>query len=861
MSVDARRFDDERESLLRGRSRMLLLTGAALMPVFLILDFIVAPEWFFWFTLVRLSESAFLLFAALLLAKTRGLRAAFLISMVAALSGLLTVNVMCAYLGGAGSRYFFGTLLIVFAVLEFLPWTLFEALVFSALSLVCYFVPIIVLSPLPNQPEDLALSLFFLLGSHLFGMSAITVKLRDLRSSLEQRMLLEAARDEANREKELKERFFANVTHELRTPMNLVFGPIEQLRVGADPAQAELLDLAHRSMQRLLRQVNMLLDIAKQDAGELGLDAREGNIGTLVDGLAETARPLAENNGISLARFGLIDLPDSEFDPQQVEVIIANLLTNAIKFTPDRGSIMVSADYDEQAIRISVKDTGIGIASEDQDAIFERFQQSGQSVGVTGTGLGLSLARDLAVLHGGSISVESELGKGSTFQVSLPRIPEPPPERRRRQRRRADRIATHIKDAQTQSALSAQRQANVLLSELDRGRLDSPFIQPGQWAGPIDAPKLLIVEDDSEIRHYTASRLAAEYRVAVACNGREGLEVARANTPDVVLSDVNMPEMNGVEFVRALRSHPQFRQTAIVMLTAAVGTPDAVSALEAGADDYLRKPAEFEEVVARVRAQIRARTTEAVLDERTARLTAIGSMAGTVVHDIRNMLSALIARADWALIRFKDGGDELSEEFRSIQDTSFRAERMMQEILDFSRGAETSIRYTRMGLREFVDRVASALRGLFENNGIELAIEVGAEDSAPLDLDVDRVLRVVENLVVNAKHALNEDREQKSKKIWLAFAIRAEQLLITVNDNGPGVPDDIAGTLFEAGVSSRGSGLGLATVKSIVVAHAGQVTCSARGPFGGALFEIVIPQLRPTNDPQKNTLLSSLNTH
>jgi signal transduction histidine kinase/DNA-binding response OmpR family regulator/ligand-binding sensor domain-containing protein len=401
-----------------------------------------------------------------------------------------------------------------------------------------------------------------------------------------------------------KSRFFANVSHEFRTPLTLILGPIQDLRAQVErrlpDAAAEQLAVVERNAQRLLRLVDQILDIARMDAGTYRLDARPTDVAAATRRIARTFEPLAEREDLTLTMD--VSPADGEGPPvyvdrEALEHVVGNLLSNAIKFTPAGGTITVTVAATAEGVALSVEDTGPGIPADRQDAIFDRFEQGppeGGGRADEGAGIGLAFVRDLVDLHGGTVAVTSTEGTGTTFTVHF-------------QRGRAPLPDEHLADAEAEGAPEARDRGDAApeaggapppppghTPEADGADRDGAPTDEGA-AAPEEAPgggpkRVLIVEDNADVRRYVRSILTPDFEVLTAADGREGLAVARAELPDVVLADVMMPEMGGHEMTRRLRDDPPTAAIPVIMVTARAGTGDEVEGLQVGADDYITKP-------------------------------------------------------------------------------------------------------------------------------------------------------------------------------------------------------------------------------------------------------------------------------
>jgi signal transduction histidine kinase/DNA-binding response OmpR family regulator len=375
-----------------------------------------------------------------------------------------------------------------------------------------------------------------------------------------------------------KTTFFSDVSHELRTPLTLLLGPLgDVLDDPADPlppAVREQLGLAVRNGQRLQRLVNDLLDVASIEAGRATPVRVETDVATFTAELAGIFRAAAERAGLRLT----VDAPaldrPASVDPRMWEKIVVNLLANAVKYTFVGGIDLALRGADDGFV-LTVADTGVGIVAEELPQLFHRFHRVAGATARTreGTGIGLALVHELTALHGGEVAVESEPGAGSTFTVRLP-----------------------------WGAPDTTEHPAVAPSEAARGEAaswEAETSRPGQQTATAG---VLVVDDNADMRAYLSRLLSPHWPVRTTANGEEALRVVAEAAPDLVLTDVMMPRIDGFELLRALRADPATRAIPVIMLTARAGQEASVEGLEAGADDYLAKPFRAPELLARVRA-------------------------------------------------------------------------------------------------------------------------------------------------------------------------------------------------------------------------------------------------------------------
>jgi PAS domain S-box-containing protein len=440
-----------------------------------------------------------------------------------------------------------------------------------------------------------------------------------------------------------KTAFFANVSHEFRTPLTLLLGPLEEQLAdpalpGAARARAEV---AHRNALRLLRLVNDLLDFSRVEAGRAQAQFAPVDLAALTADLASGFRSLCERAGLRLQ----VDCPrlpaPVPVDRGLWEKIVLNLLSNAFKFT-EQGGIRVAQHptADGGAVELVVEDTGCGIPAAELPRLFDRFHRVQGNRGRTheGTGIGLALVRELTLLHGGDVTVRSEPGRGSAFTVRLPlrqaQIADPPPDP-------ADIADPPPDTAAVAVSLPQAAGIAVLPPQAAAGRTASAYVgEAAHWladaeAAPIEAdpsrPRLLIADDNADMRSYIARLLARSYAVAAVADGEAALSQALASPPDLVLADVMMPGLDGLQLVRRLRADPRTASVPVILLSARAGAEAGSEGLDAGADDYLVKPFAEQELLARVAAALRAAALRRAAAEQERALRAAAEAANARV--------------------------------------------------------------------------------------------------------------------------------------------------------------------------------------------------------------------------------------
>ncbi|WP_343532839.1 two-component regulator propeller domain-containing protein [Pedobacter sp.] len=446
-------------------------------------------------------------------------------------------------------------------------------------------------------------------------------KLRKEFASVQEKMKADQARIQERQEAErfreldqLKIKFLTNLSHEFRTPLSLILGPLDKLlSVERETEIKAPLQMIKRNTKRLLNLVNQILDFKKVEERELRLDIAETDIVAFVKDVLESFNDLSDRKQIQLVFKSQLRYLNVAFDLDKIERVLFNLLSNAFKFTSTGGTISIELETLEQSsekgkslIVIKVADTGIGIPQEIQSKVFDRFYQADGIAPVLnqGSGIGLSIAKEFVKLHGGDITVQSEPNVGSVFTIRLPF----------EKTDFAEEVTIDFSND-----ISAVQE----VEELPASQLEST-----------ELPVILLVEDNEDFRFYLKDSLKSYYRVYEAANGQEGWQKALANHPQIIVSDINMPYMNGIEFSKKLKADKRTNHIPIILLTAITGQEEQIKGLETGANDYLTKPFNFEILNAKIKnlldlnqklrdtytKQIKVQSPEIVIESHSDRL-------------------------------------------------------------------------------------------------------------------------------------------------------------------------------------------------------------------------------------------------
>ena len=507
-----------------------------------------------------------------------------------------------------------------------------------------------------------------------------------------------------------KTNFYTNITHEFRTPLTVILGMADQVQENPSKYFHKGLEMIRQNGLRLLELVNQVLELSKLESGKLETKLQRGDGITFLQYLTESYISYAESRGVELSFFSGLPAIEMDFDPEKVQQVFVNLLSNAIKYTPSGGQVRVQVDslawgnpvlpasllkpdHSEGVLAIRVLDTGIGISPEDLKHVFDRYYQVKNSRSDAGTGIGLTLALELARWMQGDIQVESEVGKGTAFVVYLPVLSKP---------------------GTGTAAAWVFPSFGKAPAPIEEFREEEAFSEEGK-------PRLLLVEDSADVLQYLQLCLRPGYQLQTATNGRIGLEMARDFLPDLIISDVMMPEMDGMVFCGELKQDIRTSHIPVVLLTARAGVSDKIEGLDRGADAYLVKPFDRGELLAQVRQLLEQRQR---LQEYYRQAVGVGS--GQVQKEPVAPLSVAEERflkrlQEIVEARLTDPDFGASELERALGMSHAQLFRKMKALLGYS--AVALIRKVRI-------RKAQELLGKKEMNMSEIAFAVGFKEPA-----------------------------------------------------------------------------------------------------------------------------------
>ena len=627
--------------------------------------------------------------------------------------------------------------------------------------------------------------------------------------------------------------FFSNVSHEFRTPLTLMLGPIAETLAGGPPLAAEhrdALEISQRNGRRLLKLVNTLLDFSRLEAGRMQVHYRPTLLAQATCDLASSFRAAIEKAGLTLTLSCQESSDVVYVDHDMWEKIVFNLLSNAFKFTWS-GGITIEQHQVAGAVLLVVADTGIGISAQDQAHLFERFYrvQGARGRNIEGSGIGLALVHDLVRLHGGTVTVASEPGQGTRFTVSIPvgrsHLPA--------ERVSADTMpATYLGHGEGSAAEtsgwhdSAYTAASV-----------PPNSERDQTA-PVGQERILLVDDNADMRAYVARLLGARWQVVTAVDGRDALLNARAVPPDLVLTDIMMPVMDGLELLKALRTDERTHDIPVILLSARAGEEAHVDGLHAGADDYIVKPFHARELLARIATHLslrrmrrdmltRERERREAYEKSNAELEHFASVAS---HDLQEPLRMVASYLELLARRNEGSLDERSRTY--LAHAASGAQRMQGLIVSLLGYAKVGS-ITTLTSVELEQVLADARANLAEM--IDSAGAVISADTLPA-VHGDRIAltQVLQNLISNAI----KYRSAQAPLIHIGVRRTDDEVIVSVTDNGVGIEAKDLSRMFHAfnrlstDATIPGTGLGLATCKRIIDRHGGRIWLDSRVGHG-----------------------------
>ncbi len=843
---DHLRYEEYKVSLMHKCSRVVAGLGSALFPLYYFIDIYVHRYALRELTILRAITTVIFLAFFFYLRKRqfsgnpRKLIFGLLIFAAFSITG------MCMLTGGYVSPVYAGVnLVLLTAALTYPVGGLgMGGLVLSILGI--YYLS--VLTQAGFKITDTATFInnsYFLASTGIITIAAAVMAEYLRQESFSRFLQVEKAETDLKHQHEIKSRFFANVTHELRTPLTLILGPLEEMLANDSISEQQKsgIEMAKRNAEILLKHVGDLLDVSKLESSNVPVKYRKVNLSHLSSRIASQFEHFATEKNIQYTQ-NIAGEIHAEVDTEKFERIFTNILSNAFKFTPASGAIVCDVKVEHQNIHVSVSDSGPGIPRHLRESIFERFFQVEESNTrkFEGTGLGLAIVKEFAELHKGKAwADDSKLG-GVSLHFTLPL--------------KAPAGAEVITASELQLRVPPPVRKQLLAGE------DKIMCLHPEESG---LPLVLVVEDNADMRSYIRSVLCKEYRILEAKNGREGWETAMAFPPDLILTDIMMPEFSGIDLLNEVRRNQAIASIPILFLTARADEKLNLNLLSMGAQDYILKPFSSEELLARVRNWVTIKRSKDILQkELQSSNESVEGLAKDVAsalsqaqsalklreefitlasHALNTPLTALKLESQMASKRFYQGLVDPGAYKKFLDSNDFHLNRLIQIVSDMlivaqlkSTGLE--LHKISLDLDQLVGQIIANHKSDYESFVSSLIIK----SSGPIigKWDPERIEQVILNLLNNAV------KFGKGLPIEISLGQDKGQVTIDIKDSGIGIELSEQEKIFAEfgrGVTTNeytGLGLGLFITKQIVDAHGGHIEVQS-DVDEGSLFRVTLP--------------------
>jgi signal transduction histidine kinase len=779
------------------------------------------------------------------------------------------ISLMTVFMGGLASPYYAGLSLAIVATGLLFVWPAHVVLFTHASIIASFVIPNLIAGTAGSIVTEFS-NLAFLVSTAIIAGTGQMLLFRTHRETIANQVTIErttanlkAAHEQLKQLDRFKSQFFANITHEFKTPLAMILSPLELLlhgeagEIGA--TQRATFEMMFRSGMKLLKMIGDLLDLSKLEESRLRLKVGEHDLAEHLRGLCEQVQPLAQRKRIDLKLVAsgtcLVNC-----DLERMERVFVNLLSNALKFTHDGGHVTVSLHDLGETVWIVVKDDGPGFPEEMTERLFERFFQvdMGETRRYGGTGIGLALAREIVELHGGRIRAESDHGARFTVELIKGKDHFRSEVLDRRSQRRDVLTGTRAGDRGLMD-FAAQMQAREEFRLLDIHEATERRALARDPEEDTRPHTCLVVEDTPDVIRMVGMALQQDFKMLSAPDGLQGLEIARKELPSLIVTDLMMPGMDGLELTRRLRDDPTTRHIPIVMLTARGELEDRVVGIDIGVNSYLAKPFSPRELLSAARGLVKTQAAQADI-LLTQRMDSLESIAGGLAHEINNPLNYVKN----ALARVRMDTLALMEISRRPPDAESaeqmgRLEKRMRELFDV---AESGIRritrtvelmgsYSKAGYarqlrpHDAFEAARDVVGIVLPATGRKVQVDLRLEGDGRVECVPEEFNQALSNLVQNAIEAAPDDG---SGRVEVHGRVEDGRLVVSVKDNGPGIKPEDRARLFTPFFTTKGPGRGMGmglTIAWRVVQSLGGTLDIDGSPGHGACFTLRVPRAQP----------------
>ncbi len=813
-----------------------------LMPVGSFLDFFVYPTNLWYFFQLRIICSLLAVLGWWLFKTSFGQKNYQVLKILWYIQPGFFMCWMIAVSEGAVSPYYAGLNLLILAIYVVFHGNLKEDLTTFGLIISMYLGACFIHGSIENK-GILFNNLYFLILTGIIAITGNYFYNRLRFQEFELRYKLDQSRKKLIEVDKLKNRFFANISHELRTPLTLLLAPLEKIRkeknLHFDEETNDCLTIMYMNTLRLLKLINDLLDLVKLEEGKLEIKSTAINISFFIKGLISSIQGAINQKGLKFTSHIQEDISCVLADQDKLEKILLNLIFNAIKFTPKNGLVEIKILKKEETLLFKITDTGIGISEKDIPFIFDRFWQADTSMRrrYQGSGIGLSLVKELTEAHGGSISIDSQKNKGTTFTVKIPYKPAP----------------LNLPQAKKSVELNENRSSNDWLESIYRKAEYSPFLTRPQK--PLhfknvrqnNRPEILIVDDAPDILRFIAYEMGREYTILEAVDGQEAINKATIHLPDLIILDMMMPKKDGIEVCKELKSDPSTENIPIILLTARADEQTKMRALFAGATDFITKPFSSAELYARVKNLIKTSHLQCKLTEQnqtlgnslkeikqmeiqliqTEKLASLGRMSAGIIHEINNPLnflsSILYVLGQKEKLLPKRNTLKYKENIQDMKDGLNRIQQIVSNLRTFAHPAPGQ--FATVKIYEIIETTLKLLSNQWKSH---IAIKTHIDANHTVYGNKNLLIQVLLNLIQNAIDSVKLKHSDKlTAKILIQSQTKNNFLYLTIRDNGRGIDkkhiDKIFDPFFTTKKVGEGMGLGLSICYRLIQQHKGHI--------------------------------------